>query len=243
MSRFTRALLICSLAINLVGALAAAWLFVAMGGMGWLMRFGQGQSYADTAHYRGRVSVFASGLICQTCDIFVGDSITEENEWGGVAAHWLNRGISGDRIAGVRQRLSEITRHQPRHIHLMVGINDLLHDGRDAAYLVAQYRAIVGQIQRESPKTRIIIASILPANPPIYRQTSSPRMSDGLNEQVRAANAELRTAAAALGVQYVDHAANLATPDGLLDPRFTYDGLHINGLGYVQILKSLHHLR
>lgn len=233
-------LLLFSLSLNLIGFAAAVWLFFTLGGLGWVMNFGQAKTYADGAHYRGRVSVFEASPVCPDCVIFVGDSITEENAWTELDPQWLNRGISGDRIAGVKARLAEITRHQPRHVHILVGINDLLHDGRDAAYLVSQYRAIIDQIRRESPKTQIIIASILPVNPPMYRQaTGSPRMTDALNKHIQAVNAEIRSLALALGVQFVDHQVNLATPDGVLDTRFTVDGLHLNGWGYRQLLKGL----
>ena len=232
--------LLFSLSLNLIGFAAAVWLFVTLGGLGWVMNLGRGQTYAGGAHYRGRISVFETSPVCPDCVIFVGDSITEENTWTELDPQWLNRGISGDRIAGVKARLAEITRHQPRHVHILVGINDLLHDGRDAAYLVSQYRAIIEQIRRESPKTQIIIAGILPVNPPMYRQaTGSPRMTDALNKHIQAANVEIRSLTVALGVQFVDHSASLATPDGVLDARFTFDGLHLNGLGYRQLLKGL----
>src|SRR5690606_40081866 len=75
----------------------------------------------------------------------------------------LNRGISGDISFGVLARLDEILRHQPKKIFLMIGVNDLKRNV-PTEYIIANYHKIVARIQKDSPKTKIYLNSILPIN-------------------------------------------------------------------------------
>jgi lysophospholipase L1-like esterase len=154
----------------------------------------------------------------------LGDSLTDWGEWhellGRPAA---NRGIAGDTTHDVAARLEDALDPPPRTLVLLIGVNDLLR-GATAESTSRNILALVAEIRRRSPTTRVIVQSLLPvgARPP----------SGDLRERIDTVNTHLAAEASRAGYEYLDVASALRTPDGWLDPRFSTDGLHLSGAGY-----------
>lgn len=74
-----------------------------------------------------------------------------------------NRGVSGDTTFGVLERLDEVTEGHPSKIFLLIGINDISRNFPDGQIL-QNYKEIISRIQKESPKTKVYIETILPVN-------------------------------------------------------------------------------
>ena len=106
----------------------------------------------------------------------MGNSITKGGgDWGKRfnANNIVNRGISGDYTDGVLNRLEEIIHYQPIGVFLMIGVNEFWSDNHDRPYITPKHVAenilkICRKIKEKSPKTEIIIQTILPVNNPQY---------------------------------------------------------------------------
>ncbi|MGN6181879.1 MAG: family 20 glycosylhydrolase [Mucilaginibacter sp.] len=188
---------------------------------------------ADTSFstfYRQRSSLFRLLPITKNDVIFLGNSITNGNEWDELFAdsHIKNRGISGDVTAGVLNRLDEVTARKPEKVFLLIGINDLAHGSLpDSA--VRNVFTIVRRVHEESPATRIYVESILPVNN--HFKNFPTHVTKSL--QVKQADSMLRVNANGLGYRYIDLYPFFCDKNGQLDTLYTNDGLHEKGTGYM----------
>jgi lysophospholipase L1-like esterase len=236
-----RTFLIVSLALNglfLIATLAAAAYF---------NFFAIARRYRDRAAlkyvgassiYRNRQDVFEGLPSLQGKTVFVGDSLTSECEWHelfpGVPV--VNRGIYGDTTHGVSDRIGSIARQSPAQVFLMIGINDLLN-GTNVPGTVALCGDVLATLRKQAPEAEVWVQSLLPVS---GHQGDFPVGA----EQVRAFNASLRRIADEHGCRFLDLYAEFAGPDGSLDPRFSFDGLHLNREGYLRWAEQLKpHLR
>src|SRR5699024_535760 len=162
--------------------------------------------------------------------IFLGDSITDGNEWAELFGNKRikNRGISGDVTDGVLYRLEEVTESNPDKVFIMIGVNDLAGD-RSVDYVVANYAKIVDRIKQASPQTQLYIQSILPVNDQF---TQFPSHTDETSD-IKEANQRLKKVAAAKGAVYIDLFDVMGTKDDKLNPDYNEDGLQLNGPGYL----------
>jgi lysophospholipase L1-like esterase len=157
--------------------------------------------------------------------IFLGNSITDSAEWFEVFQNpnIKNRGIGGDDTEGVLDRLNEITESKPDKVFIMIGTNDLAY-GKSVEQIIDNYKKIVAQIKKDSPKTKIFIQSILPVDDGIH--FTRP------NASINKINVALKKIAIQEKLTYLDLASLFSDKDGKLDKNYSIDGLHINGAGY-----------
>jgi predicted alpha-1,2-mannosidase len=160
--------------------------------------------------------------------IFVGNSITDGAEWfelfdGNPAIK--NRGIGGDDTDGVLDRLSEITASKPKKVFVMIGTNDLAY-GKSVAHITANHKKIVERIKKESPNTKIYMQSVLPVEDALHTTRPNARMLE-INKQLKAYCNEV-------GITYIDMVPAFSDEKGKLNKKFSIDGLHLNGAGYLK---------
>lgn len=186
--------------------------------------------------YDSRTAYFRQLPAAKKPVIFFGDSITQWGDWCEFLgkANILNRGIAGDNTNGLLARVEEVVRHRPAKLFILVGTNDL-NKRMPAASIVANYRRIIGAVQEASPHTRIYVQSVLPIN----NQLIGRQYYSGTNEQITALNAMLKTMAAETGVTYINVYETLLDNTGQMDARYTYDGLHLSGEGYLKWVEVL----
>jgi lysophospholipase L1-like esterase len=161
--------------------------------------------------------------------IFLGNSINDGSEWYELFndIRVKNRGISGDITTGILHRLKEVTSRKPAKVFLMIGINDL---GRGVSpdSVVKNILLINDYILQESPITKVYIESILPVNASFGKFPG--QVSKGA--QVVRSNELLKAAAARHRFEYIDLHSKFVDAQGLLDAKYTNDGLHLTGAGY-----------
>jgi lysophospholipase L1-like esterase len=163
--------------------------------------------------------------------VFLGDSITEFCEWTDLlGVPVINRGISGDTTGDVLSRLDTVSKIRPDSVFLMVGINDALY-GTDVATAAENYRQIIRGIRTSSPNTILYIQSVLPVSPPMVDGWLARGRGSQINQWVRAMNQQIRNFAEDKSVVFIDLRDDLSKR-GELDPRYSVDGLHLNGAGY-----------
>lgn len=158
--------------------------------------------------------------------VFLGDSITDGYEWGEYFKNYniQNRGINGDTLAGVLDRVDTITKENPDSIFIMIGINDF-RNGKTVDYIIKQYKILLQKIQKDSPNTKIYIQSVLPVNIKMANyETYNNKNIDELNGELTKLENE--------NIKYINIYDSLKTDDNQLNEKYTYDGIHLNGTGY-----------
>ncbi len=223
--------LILSITLNLLLLGAITWSVQKLGGFGYTWHRVQHREWGVYGH---RVQHFAKLPERPGCIVFLGDSQIEQAEWHEIFGDdpmVLNRGISGDYTAGVLARLEEVLRHKPIKIFLLVGVNDLFF-GKKIPEIERDYRTIVQQTRTASPDTELYLLSALPVNN-LVREVGIQ------NTAVQALNDRIRQVSNDFALQYLDVYTPLTDANGNLAAKFTDDGLHVNGLGYVVVKNAV----
>ena len=110
----------------------------------------------------------------------------------------------------------------------MIGVNDLAA-GVSPDEIVANVARLIDRFQSESRWTKIYVQSILPVNgdlPGYERRKACAPLIVPTNKRLEALCDEKE-------VTYLDVWGALADHEGRLDKRYTNDGLHLTGEGYV----------
>ncbi|MDN5200637.1 exo-alpha-sialidase [Fulvivirgaceae bacterium BMA10] len=167
--------------------------------------------------------------------VFLGNSITDGANWAELLgeASIKNRGISGDVTDGILNRIDEVTNARPSKIFLMIGINDLAF-GLSVEEILFNYEKIIKEIKIKSPSTDLYIQSILPVNDQFGRFRNHTNKKD----EILALNKKLKVLAKKYKVNYVDLYNSFILSNNQMDPKYTNDGLHLTGEGYL-LWKSL----
>lgn len=176
-----------------------------------------------------KTSLFDVLPVYPTDIVFLGNSITDGGEFAELFGmpNIKNRGIRSDVITGVEKRLGQVTSGRPAKIFLLIGINDVSHN-LTVDQLAERYERLVKKIREQTPDTKLYIQSVMPINNDYKRY----RNLTGREKVIPALNARLRGIASKNGAEYVDLWPALKTKDGKLNPKYTNDGLHLNGSGY-----------
>lgn len=187
------------------------------------------QKYSD--HYYKRLALFKKEADTKNEVIFLGNSITEGGNWNELFPdiNAINRGISGDVSDGILNRMSEITASNPQKIFLLVGTNDLAR-GKSVAYISSNIKAIIEEIKKGSPDTKIFLQSVLPYNPNVGDRFQGHKSKQQLAIIL---NKHLKKIARQKGVKFIDIHKKFKNNNGELMAELTYDGLHLNKSGYL----------
>ncbi|MDF2884515.1 MAG: lipolytic protein family [Clostridiaceae bacterium] len=186
------------------------------GGLQWI----KNKNIIDTPYYLAKESQFETLNIKNSDFVFLGDSITNRCEWSELFnnPNIKNRGLDGDTTDGILNRLDNITKGQPKKIFLMIGINDFLQK-KNTNYVLNNYKKILTEIQSKSPNTIIYVQSTLPNNN-VKSNNNIINLDNGLKK--------LTTSK----IIYVD-LFNKFKDNGKLSNKYTFDGTHLNGQGYL----------
>ncbi len=155
--------------------------------------------------------------------VMIGDSNTEGALWNEIFSEFriANRGVGRDKTDDILKRLDSIFAVEPKKAFLMVGINDI-YSGYDVGEIVENYINVIMRLQNRG--IVVYIQSTLECS----KSNCGKRLS-----KVRELNEELRKYASTNNVEYIDINNGLSSEtDGLL-PEYTYDGIHLNGKGYL----------
>lgn len=171
--------------------------------------------------------------------VFLGNSITDGGEFAELfdMPNIKNRGIRSDVITGVEKRLTQVTSGHPAKIFLLIGINDVSH-GLTVDQLATRYERLVKKIREQTPDTKLYIQSVMPINNDFNRYKNLK----GREKVIPALNRRLQTIAAQNGAEYVDLTKTLESTPNKLNPKYTNDGLHLNGPGYSAWARAIQHL-
>lgn len=189
------------------------------------------QNNKYSTFYYQRATLFEKLPVTQSDIIFLGNSITNGAEWAEIFdnPHIKNRGISGDIMQGVYDRLAPITKGKPAKIFLMIGINDIAH-GISADSIVSGITKIADRIALESPRTKLYIQSLLPVNDTLGMFAG--HTSRGAI--VKQANEKLKVFCQNRSLVFVDlYSAFKNSYNDKMNLQYSNDGLHLLGAGYM----------
>lgn len=197
----------------------------------------------NTSYYEQKVTLFRLLPDTKGEIIFLGNSITDIAEWSEI---WKrrkvkNRGISSDNTFGILARLDEVLSSKPAKIFLMIGINDIAK-GTPDSIIISNHQAIWNRIKTASPKTKLIVQSLIPTN----ADFTEFKRHQGKDDHIRNVNSALERLCKIQNIRYVDMYSKFLDSEGKLSRQYTNDGLHINGYGYMlwkQILTEKGYLK
>ena len=156
--------------------------------------------------------------------LLLGDSLVEWGDWTTLlpTLDTTNRGLAGETVAGLAQRLLDEVDPQrpPDHILIMIGTNDLLMDN---PYFPATYEIILQRLHLALPTVPIAVNSLFPM--------TTPMVDD---RQIRKVNQELATLAGQTsGCSFLDgYQAFCRHCQPETRCCFLDDGIHLSGQGY-----------
>jgi lysophospholipase L1-like esterase len=194
-----------------------------------LLAFWVAETIVRKAHER-YVDIYKTFPVHPEDIVMLGDSITDLTRWHelipGISIK--NRGISGDTLKGVLQRLDLIISGQPLAVFILIGTNDLpWYVFTSNRVILQRYEAMLKRFRQESPQTRVYVQSILPRS---WRYA----------RRIRIINARLKDLAGKYGCTYVDLFSSFADKHGAIRREFSNDYLHLKASGYrtwVQLLQ------
>ena len=183
-----------------------------------------------STYYLQRVRLFDVMPIEREDVVFIGNSITDGAEWNEMFKdlHVKNRGISGDITSGILHRWKQIADAKPKKVFLMIGTNDLSR-GVIVDSVVKNILLAADYLKQESPTTQLYIQSILPVTD--YYKKFGGHTSK--STQILETNNKLKALAVAHQYTYVDLHSAFINAAGKMDERYTNDGLHLVGEGYM----------
>ncbi len=170
-------------------------------------------------YYLNKRSFFDSHS-AQADIVMVGDSLVDGAEWHEILpnASIVNRGIRGDSIEGVLNRMDSVYSVGATKAFLMVGYNDL-RQSRPATEVFEHYKLIVEGLLAHDIQPYIQSVILV----------GEHRIE--WNKYIMQLNALLENYATEKGLVFIDLNTFL-TVNGELNPAFSKDGIHLNGEGY-----------
>lgn len=191
-----------------------------------------GACFAQSAYNFQRRSLFEKLPVRRGDIVFLGNSITDGCEWSELFGRRrvLNRGISGDRAEWLLDRLDPIVSGRPAKIFLMIGVNDL-SAGRTPEAVAADVATLIDRVAAASPRTRLYVQSVLPINDRDIPDASWAHWKK--KAEIVETNRLVEALCRERGIVYIDLASRMMDETGLLDKRYTNDGLHLTGEGYL----------
>ncbi len=223
-----RKILIISVVFNILFILVSGIIIQKKGGVDFLKRIlnllDNPPAQNWTNYYKAKRSIFELMPNEANEIIFLGNSITDYCDWYELfgKSNIKNRGIDRDVICGVISRLDEVTSSKPKKIFLMIGINDL-GQRRSINQILIDYEKLINLIITQSPETELYIQSLLPTD-------NRPRLQ---NEDIIIINKGLVQLTKKYNLTYINLFDLFITNKNVLNPNLTFDGIHVNGKGYL----------
>lgn len=183
-----------------------------------------------STYYHQRRTLFEALPQTKGDILFVGNSITDGAEWAELFndLRIKNRGICGDITAGVLRRSTELANRKPAKIFLMIGVNDLAR-GTGTDSIVNTILRFADWIKEASPSTKLYVQSLLPVSDRYGKFSGHTNKTDSILKT----NAALSLAAADHQFTVINLYTAFCDATGRLDAKYTNDGLHLAGEGYM----------
>ena len=181
-------------------------------------------------YYVRRATHFDDLPVYRNDIIMLGNSLTDGAEWNELFKnpHVKNRGIIGDIVQGLYERMEPILQGQPRKIFILSGVNDVSH-GVDGDSIGRVMEKLIVLIKERSPRTKIYVQSMLPFNTDVQMW----KLLKDREQVVIDGNRAMEEACKRQGVTWINLYPLFVDKNGKLREDLTNDGLHLLGPGYL----------
>lgn len=188
------------------------------------------EPYKYNELYYQRASLFDKLPVEKDDIVFVGNSLTQICEWHELFGNSKikNRGIIGDVVQGIRDRIDCVVNGHPSKIFLLCGVNDVSHN-LTADSIATALGNLIDYIRVSTPETKLYVQSLLPINETFGRY----KALNGKTPVIPEINSKLSQMAQDKGFTWIDAYSIFVDAYGNLDSRYTNDGLHLLGDGYI----------
>ena len=173
--------------------------------------------------------------------VFFGDSITYGYDVKKFypSNNVINSGINGNKTEDLINRIdSDLYRYNPSKVFLLIGINDLCRyvDEEDILYNI---QTIINGIKSNRKYSEIYVESIYPLSHKKFEEQKYEYCSDIDNSKIMKINKKIKEMCIESDVTYIDLYSKLEDGNGELKELYTYEGLHLNDLGYLKVTSVL----
>lgn len=183
-----------------------------------------------TDYYYQRKSLFAELPVTSDDIVFLGNSLTNGGRWHEMFdnPNIKNRGIVGDIVQGIYDRVDLVLKGNPKKILLLIGTNDISHHvGADS--IANALDKLITRIKKECPNTQLYMQSLLPYNNDFKRYKNL----FGEENTVLVANVLYEQIARKHNVPWINLFPWFADRECKLRKELTNDGVHLKENGYV----------
>lgn len=225
-NRIIRGPLWISLIMNALMLVALANHLEKKGGISYLMKKFNHQSCSahsyEGYYYKMKTGTFREMPADSNAIIILGNSIADYCDWAEMLSNPLikNRGIGGDDIIGIYNRVDQITDARPSKIVFLLDPKDLVFN-RTVDTVSFYYEQIISSIRYKCPDAGILCVSMIAAN----NTRTSYDFIAGINERIRVIARENNA-------DFIDVYHTFCTRTNRLDSLYSFDGEHLNGKGY-----------
>ena len=173
-------------------------------------------------HYcKKNQTVIAGDSITEICNM---DLYREYEKRNSVEVY--NRGISGDTSDRLLERLqSNVLCLMPKNIVYLIGTNDITL-GADENYVFGNIEEIICKTRDFCPDAKIILLKVFP----VYNKNR--HFEKKKNAIIKRLNDKLDILEKRYGITILDLTEKLSDSRGVLNCKYTYDGLHPNVFGF-----------
>jgi lysophospholipase L1-like esterase len=163
--------------------------------------------------------------------IFIGNSLTQNFELAELFNNTKlkNRGINGDLVEGVINRLGPIIESKPKKIFIEIGVNDLgigIHRHR----VIRNYKKLIDILLNNCKSTKIYINSLFPVE--VGRKIHPTFCNESVKNDIIKINEDLYEYAKEKKITFIDTHKKFEL-NGQLNPKYSVDGIHLTGEGYL----------
>ena len=169
--------------------------------------------------------------------LFLGDSITEYYDLDKYFPDMpvVNSGVAGDTTDDILNDMKgRVYDYNPSKVFLLIGTNDL-RDEKSVDEEVDNIKKIIENIETNKKGAEIYLEGIYPVNEEINEKVVELRNNPDINE----INDKIEKYAEERNITYIDLHEKLINDKGLLDRKYTKDGLHLNEEGYEVVTEEL----
>ena len=169
--------------------------------------------------------------------LFLGDSITEYYDLDKYFPDMpvVNSGVAGDTTDDILNDMKgRVYDYNPSKVFLLIGTNDL-RDEKSVDEVVDNIKKIIENIETNKKDAEIYLESIYPVNEEINEKVVELRNNPDINE----INDKIEKYAEERNITCIDLHEKLINDEGLLDRKYTKDGLHLNEEGYEVVTEEL----
>ena len=179
--------------------------------------------------------------------VFTGSSLMEMfpiHEWvketGPDAPIIYNRGVGGYKTSDLLPILDAcVFELAPRKVFINIGTNDLSDASLSLDEVMANYDAIISQIEEKLPGVVIYMMAYYPINYEAATEEMKPGLLIRTNEKINVANELVKELAAKHGQHFINVNAPLTDEQGRLKAEYTIEGMHIKPEGYRAIFDDV----